>query len=359
MRGTLSGHVVRTRSSVVQDDIAKGSMFPRLNQLARDGIRSCIAVLLISKGSLVGTFSLSHRRAGVYGARERRVLERLASQVAPAMENARLFEELQSSFREQASINRKLELELAQRERAEERLRLRNEELEALQGKLLSASKLASVGAIALDLTHQIKNPLAILVGRLEGLRELLIEDSKEQRYLNSAMRAVDRIRELTKTFGSISKQKWVPLDIRVLLEEAHVMTGLLNHKKIETHRDYQEGAIMAEGNPALMREAFSNIFSNSMEAIDSQGHIYVQALVEDASVVVRIRDDGIGIPDERMGDLFEPFRSSKPNGYGLGLFAAKHITEMHLGSVGIESVQGEGTCVTPNPPKDGLGDSP
>ena len=103
----------------------------------------------------------------------------------------------------------------------------------------------------------------------------------------------------------------------------------------------------MAEGNPALMREAFSNIFSNSMEAIDSQGHIYVQALVEDASVVVRIRDDGIGIPDERMGDLFEPFRSSKPNGYGLGLFAAKHITEMHRGSVGIESVQGEGTCVT------------
>ena len=124
-------------------------------------------------------------------------------------------------------------------------------------------------------------------------------------------------------------------------------MTGLLNHKKIETHVDYQEGEIMAEGNPALMREAFSKIFSNSMEAIEAQGHIYVQAFVEDANVVVRIRDDGSGIPDERMGDLFEPFRSSKPNGYGLGLFATKHITEMHRGSVSIGSVQGEGTCVT------------
>ena len=98
-------------------------------------------------------------------------------------------------------------------------------------------------------------------------------------------------------------------------------------------------------GNPVLIREAFSNIFSNSMEAVEDGGQIEVSATRVNGSVVVRISDDGVGIAQEKMARLFEPFRTTKPN--GLGLFAAKHILEMHEGSVEVDSVEGQGTTVT------------
>ena len=96
-----------------------------------------------------------------------------------------------------------------------------------------------------------------------------------------------------------------------------------------------------------LLREAFSNIFSNAMEAMSEGGLINVAASRTNGTVVVRISDTGQGIPREIKEHLFEPFRSTKSHGSGLGLFAAKHILEMHQGTVEIDSEEGRGTTVT------------
>ena len=230
---------------------------------------------------------------------------------------------------------------------AEETVLQRNDELEALQGRIVGTSKLASIGAISLDLAHQIKNPLAILMGRLENVEEGLRGGSQTRRNLDIAVKAGRRIEELTRTFGTIGKQEWVPLDILELLEEAHGMASLRNRKRITTTRDFRGDSSKVKGNPVLIREAFSNLFSNSMEALDEGGLITIDASQENGEVVVHISDTGQGIPPERMDRLFEPFNSTKPNGYGVGLFATKHIIEMHNGSVVIESVEGVGTRVT------------
>ena len=235
--------------------------------------------------------------------------------------------------------------------KAEETVRQRNEELKALQGRIVGTSKLASIGAVSLDLTHQIKNPLAVLMGRLENVEEGLRGGSQTRRHLDIAMKAGRRIEELTRTFGTIGKQEWILFDIRELLEEAHGMASLRNRKRITTTRDYRGDSPKVKGNPVLIREAFSNLFSNSMEALDEGGLITIDASQENGEVVVHISDTGEGIPPEHMDRLFEPFNSTKPNGYGVGLFATKHIIEMHHGSVGIESVEGVGTRVTASLP--------
>ena len=219
--------------------------------------------------------------------------------------------------------------------------------LESLQGRIVSTSKLASIGALSLDLAHQIKNPLAILIGRLEGLQERFVQGTQDRRHLDIAVDAGWRIQQLTQTFTSIGQQRWLQLDVCELLDEAFGMAGLRSHKTIETRRDYQEDQLTVNGNPVLIREALSNIFSNAMEAVEDGHLITIGASRVNGSVVLSITDTGVGIPKERMGHLFEPFHSTKPDGYGLGLFAAKHILEMHQGSVEIESVEGEGTCVT------------
>ena len=227
------------------------------------------------------------------------------------------------------------------------RLAQANARLESLQGQIATNAKLASVGAIALDMAHQIKNPLAVMLGRLETIKDRVGEKSPNQRDLDSAMKAGWRIAELTENFTSIGHKKLLEIDVPELLNEAFGMAHLSNRTRIETRWEYQEDLPKVLGNPVLLREALSNIFSNSMEAVVEGGLITINASWVNGSVVVRISDDGEGIPQQVMDHLFEPFQSTKPNGTGLGIFAAKHILEMHRGSLEIETERGRGTSVT------------
>ena len=214
--------------------------------------------------------------------------------------------------------------------------------LEAVQGRIVSTSKLASIGAISLDLAHQIKNPLAVLLGRLEDVQERLEEGSRSRRHVDIAMDAGWRIHELTQTFSSIGEQKWIYLDMGELLDEAFGMAGLRNRKQIETHRDYTLRTVFVKGNPVLLREALSNIFSNAMEAVEEEGRVTVSVSNEGDSVVTHISDNGAGISADQIVHVFEPFFTTKPDGHGLGLFAARHIMEMHNGSIKVSSTPGQ-----------------
>ena len=220
------------------------------------------------------------------------------------------------------------------------------ERLEALQGRIVSTAKMASIGAISLDLAHQIKNPLAIMLGRLEGLQDRLEEGTRERRHVEIAQDAGWRIEELTQTFTYIGRQEWVNLDIRELLDESLGMAGLRSSKRIETRWSYADGLPEIRGNPVLIREALSNFFSNSLEAVEEGGLISIDVAREGEFVAVMISDDGVGIPSDQIEHLFEPFHTTKSQSQGLGLFAAKHILEMHQGTVEIQSTQGSGATV-------------
>jgi signal transduction histidine kinase len=95
-----------------------------------------------------------------------------------------------------------------------------------------------------------------------------------------------------------------------------------------------------------LIREALSNFFGNALDAVEDGGQITISAATEQDAVAVRITDNGVGIPADQIPRLFEPLHTTKPQGQGLGLFAAKHILEMHQGTVDIKSSAGDGTTV-------------
>jgi len=220
------------------------------------------------------------------------------------------------------------------------------ERLEALQGRILSTAKLASIGAISLDLAHQIKNPLAIMLGRLEGLQDRLEEGTRDRRHVDIAQEAGWRIQELTQTFTYLGRQEWVDLNIKELLDESLGMAGLRSSKRIETRWSFSDDLPKIRGNPVLIREGLSNLFSNSLEAVEEGGLISIEVTTEGEFVAVSISDDGVGIALEELEHLFAPFYTTKPQGQGLGLFAAKHIFEMHQGSVEIQSSKGTGVTV-------------
>ena len=231
--------------------------------------------------------------------------------------------------------------------RANKRLEEAAERLKALQGQIATNAKLASVGAISLDIAHQIKNPLTILLGHLESLESCLASDDPCQSHVAIATTAGDRIKELTENFTSMGYQKPLQMDPRKLLSEAYGMAGLLSRRAIEANWEYQEDLPKIPGNPVLLREALSNIFSNAMDAVGEDGRITTITTRVNGEVVTRITDNGCGIPQDIKDQLFEPFQSTKPHGSGLVLFATKHILEMHRGSLKVESEVGLGTTVT------------
>ena len=206
---------------------------------------------------------------------------------------------------------------------------------------------MASIGALYMDMSHQIKNPLAIMIGRLETLEYKLAEDDPNRRHLDIALEAGWRIQELADNFTAMGHKKWVDLEIPTLLTEAYGMAGLHGGVNVKMEWHYEDGLPKVSGNAVLLREGLSNIFANAMEAVSDGGTISINARRVNGSVEVRIADDGAGVPQEIKDHLFEPFHSTKPGGSGLGLFAAKHIMEMHHGTVEIETESGHGTCVT------------
>jgi signal transduction histidine kinase len=243
--------------------------------------------------------------------------------------------------------NGRLERTTERLERANTQLEQATQRLKELQGEIAKQAKLASIGAISLDIAHQIKNPLAILMGRLESTLDCLASDHQCFRYVQIATNAGERIKNLTDSFTSIGRQKPVELYPCELLAEACGMAQLLSSGTIEIRWEHEADLPHISGNPILLREALSNVYSNAMEAMDGDGSITTSTSRENGYVVTRITDDGCGVPREIMERLFEPFQSTKPDGSGLGLFAAKHIVEMHRGKLEVDSREGQGTRVT------------
>ena len=134
-------------------------------------------------------------------------------------------------------------------------------------------------------------------------------------------------------------------------------MAALKNGKPVNTQRTYDQASLFVRGNPILIREALSNVFANSLEAVSDGGTVSIHALRVNGSVVMRISDNGPGIPEQTLEHLFQPFFTTKPHGYGLGLFACKHIFEMHNGSVDGETQRGAGTVVVLSLPADAADD--
>ena len=93
LQGTIAGHVARTRETLIIDELVDNDVFGTAKQLVKDGFRSAITVPLVSKDKLIGTLVILSEREKAYGSRERVILERMASQIAPAVENSSLYED--------------------------------------------------------------------------------------------------------------------------------------------------------------------------------------------------------------------------------------------------------------------------
>ncbi|MCD1257539.1 PAS domain S-box protein [Paenibacillus athensensis] len=220
--------------------------------------------------------------------------------------------------------------------------RKRTEEL------LRKSDKLSVAGQLAAGLAHEIRNPLTSLRGFLQLLQN---EMQSKQYYFEIMLSELDRINFIVSEFLVIAKPEAIQYKRSSLANILQSVIALLETQallcNVELSLEIEEAIPELICSEKHLKQLFINLVKNAIEAIQKGGIIRLAVSMQDASHIrVRTRDNGCGIPDERVRQLGEPFYTTKEKGTGLGLMMCFKIVEAHKGTMHIESEIGVGTTI-------------
>lgn len=221
-------------------------------------------------------------------------------------------------------------------------------ETRALREQIVRSERLAALGQLVAEITHEIKNPLMMIGG---FARQLIpaIGDEKNLQKLNIITDEVKRLEILLADLREFYLPKTIatePVNIKSLLQEVRSLVKAdCKKKNIRTELDLDDKALLVAGDRSRLKQVFLNLVKNSIEAMDDGGNLLVQTRLSGDQVEITVADDGSGIPEGDREKIFSPFFTTKRHGTGLGLCISKRIIEEHGGSsLSVESEEGKGT---------------
>jgi signal transduction histidine kinase len=225
---------------------------------------------------------------------------------------------------------------------------------EALRG----SEKLAATGRLAASIAHEINNPLAAVTNALYILRTSEHMPEKSLGYIRTAEIELARVVHITKQTLGFYRELSAPVSVYLpqLLDEAlAAQETRVAAQGITLHKEY--GPVQEiQAYPAELRQVFSNLLTNALEAVADGGKVSVR--IKQAysgrgryGVKITIADDGLGIPENHIPRIFEPFFSTKETkGTGLGLWVTQGIVQKHGGHIHVRTSHKQthhGTCFT------------
>jgi two-component system NtrC family sensor kinase len=247
-------------------------------------------------------------------------------------------------------LNRTLEEKVAERSA---QLDEKNQWLLVAQQELIRAERLVGVGILASGVAHEINNPLAIIRGNAELLEMSSRLNDSEQSEVETIIQQVGRVERIVSnllTFARTKQKNLQPCHIAELLDDILDQIGHqipLDTFRIE--RKYQADGVAVEADADQLRQIFTNLILNGLQAMEAGGTLLVSSAVdrEARRCSVTISDNGAGISAEVQKKLFTPFFTTKSRGTGLGLAVSYGIVKDHGGEINVESEPGHGATFT------------
>ncbi len=209
--------------------------------------------------------------------------------------------------------------------------------------------QLQSAGRLAAEIAHQLKNPLGIINNAAFALQRTVKEGktiTQQIQIIREEVERSDRIITELMGYARLVEGRVEKLDIVQELDQAilRVFPPAVKYE-VKIHRDYSPALPPLLMQRMHLAEALVNLLQNAREAMNGRGNISVSAQMgENYSVAIGIADDGPGIPLDKVGQIFEPYFTTKEKGTGLGLAIVKHNTELYGGTVQVDSELGKGT---------------
>ena len=364
---TAIGKAVEQRMSVQIPDVLDDSKSPVLDVIVRAGFRALLIVPLLGARSTVGALVVRRKQPGDFAKHTMDLLQTFAAQSVLAIQNARLFENVESRTRELAkSLG----------------------DLRTAQDRLVQTEKLASLGQLTAGIAHEIKNPLNF-VNNFSAVSVDLIDDLRQAlagAHLDDKLRAeisevadmlqsnLDKVVHHGKRADLIVKNMLLhsregsgerrSIDVNALVEESFNLAyhGARAERKnfdIMVEQSLDPAAGKADLFPQEITRVLLNLISNGVYATgkkaQTNGEGFKPTLIASTKslgdrVEIKIRDNGTGIPPEIKDKMFNPFFTTKPAGEGTGLgLSISHdiIVKQHGGSIEVETQSGEFTEIT------------
>jgi signal transduction histidine kinase len=345
--------------------------------------RSWVSVPLLSGEHAVGVLSIGSPEPGAFDREQLEFVTNIGSQVARALENARLYEGLEHSRAEVEEWGRMLEKAVDERTRElegaradlqalneglEARVEERTRELKDVQEKIAQSGRLAAVGELAAGVAHELNNPLGGILGyaqydleKLASRREAGLSPPELEKVLSHLVyieRESQRCRTIVGSllkFARISRPAAERVSVNDVLRETLDFTErqlAVRGIGVETTADQSLPPVV--GDAQELKQVFANIILNARNSMTTGGVLRITtSAVRGAdggdTVAVAFADSGCGIAREDMGRIFEPFFTTHEvgEGTGLGLSVSYGIVKNHKGTIEVQSEVGAGSTFT------------
>jgi signal transduction histidine kinase/putative methionine-R-sulfoxide reductase with GAF domain len=321
------GRLVDTGEPIQIADIADQAIYQsRVREmLIRNGYRSLLAVPLLCEGRLLGGLSVNRRAGGEFAPEVIELVKTFASQSALAIQNARLFREIEDKSRQ---------LETASRHKSE----------------------------FLANMSHELRTPLNAIIGFSEVLGERMFGEinDKQAEYVADILESGRHLLALINDILDLSKIEAGRMELEP--SEFHLPTAIDNTLTLLRERAQRRGIALASdidtqlgtvrADERKVKQVLLNLLSNALKFTPEGGRVDVRARTRDGVREISVVDTGVGIAPEDLDAVFEEFRQvgaskKKAEGTGLGLAISRKFIELHGGRLWVESEPGRGATFT------------
>ncbi|MCT1399088.1 ATP-binding protein [Paenibacillus sp. p3-SID867] len=217
------------------------------------------------------------------------------------------------------------------------------------EDRVMQSEKLTTAGQLAAGIAHEIRNPLTSINGFVKLLRSA---ERSNELYFEIIESELKRIELIVNELLVLSKPQSVhvsgPIDVFAIMEQIiTLMKVQAALKNIEIIPHYPMAPVFVQGEVNQLKQVFINLLKNAMEAMNQGGTITLDILHNAQEVQIIVQDEGIGMTQEQIQSLGQPFVTTKDTGTGLGLMITKNIIHNHGGTMNVESIPDYGTTFT------------
>jgi signal transduction histidine kinase len=321
--GVLALTVLEKKPFNVTDAAASSLVGAELRDLLK--VNAFATVPLVTKDKAIGVILVDNLfTQRPITDRDLRFLTMFANQAALAVENAIIYSNLENL----------------------------NREMRSMQQQLVQSEKMAVLGAMMAEITHEIRNPLVSIGGFTRRLARK-VQDPDASRYIGIILSEVERLESVVQDNLAFIRENvphFVEADINTVIEEMLALyEDEFRQRGITLEKSFSPAVPKLAIDPPQIKQAVINVMTNAMEAMNAGGVLTVRtySVPDMAEAAVEISDTGPGIPGDALFTIFNPYYTTKERGTGLGLPITKRIITAHHGAIEVRNRDGGGAVFT------------
>jgi signal transduction histidine kinase len=325
----VAGYVFREGKALFVNDAQNDPRFYKnLDHVTGVTTHSLLCAPLIARSRTIGVIELLNKRSGKFTQNDLALLSTLATAVAVAIDNVRLYQE-------QAHLIQQLTLS---------------------QEQLLQSEKMSATGRLAASLAHEINNPLQAIHSCLQLTLQFDLTPEKRAEYLWMASEEVERLMVIGSRileFARPSSGTYELIQVNRIIDQVmNLAHKHLEHHHWQIHRDLASDLMFIQAIPDQLAQVFFSIMLNAFDAMPDCGDLTIKTQMCGDWVEIRFQDTGIGMTSTEQERVFEPFFTTKESRSGLNLAISYGIIKNHHGTIQVESQVGSGSTFTVRLPR-------